>query len=776
MAGKFDQVGVELLARDRSRAGVDSFARNMRTVETVTRNVSRLLGGLGIGVGVGALGYGLRDAAREAMRFETQIARVHTMLDDGSSRFLPMYERQIQGLAKTYGESTESLAGGMYDILSASIAPEKALGVLEKTLIAAKGGFTSAATATNATVGILNAYNMSADEAGRVTDILHAIVKRGVISFEDLAQNIGNVTSLAAVLGVDLETVGATIATMTRAGISAELAITALKNILNTFKDPSDEARKAAAELGLTLDENSIKGRGLITVMNKLRNANAQQLGALMPSIRGLVGFAAQLKNADQLGRDYQLMLDSTGRSQEAFNKIIETAGFRADKLTERWKAAKRELGGPIAEMAISSMELLADALDRAKKANDAFNRSAEPWSNGTRLSERLQSLSTEQRRSLTKAMPGADLRGATIYDPYRGFQTIPGQQTDNSEYVARLVAAYERSAGIQARLKKAAAAQMSAQQAGNTEGARMLGPEYWDKGTPIDWDQQYKMVTEWTRKWAQEEKQAAREVERAKEAVTRLDQQLDTSIEVTARMADGHAYAADQVAYEQAVWQAYGDDVDTATRLIEQHTEKLRTLENEQKKVATSPLLTWTDVARQSLDDLSGTLTDIAFDFRNAGQHAERFVEQLARLAVQELIMRPLVQGIGGALGLTQNARGNVYGPGGIELFGRGDIVTRPTLFRFAGGTGLMGEAGEEAILPLGRNARGELGVKAETAPAQRVTMPKVSLVINNQAGTPIAAEDVTTTMTPDEYVISILLRDHAQGGRTRDLMRRRS
>lgn len=66
-------------------------------------------------------------------------------------------------------------------------------------------------------------------------------------------------------------------------------------------------------------------------------------------------------------------------------------------------------------------------------------------------------------------------------------------------------------------------------------------------------------------------------------------------------------------------------------------------------------------------------------------------------------------------ALGLVRSAHGNVFGPAGVVPFARGGVVTRPTLFPFAnGGVGLMGEAGWEGILPLGRNSRGELGVKS--------------------------------------------------------------
>ena len=57
-------------------------------------------------------------------------------------------------------------------------------------------------------------------------------------------------------------------------------------------------------------------------------------------------------------------------------------------------------------------------------------------------------------------------------------------------------------------------------------------------------------------------------------------------------------------------------------------------------------------------------------------------------------------------------------YFSNGVAAFANGGIVGSPTMFRFANGgttqTGLMGEAGPEAIMPLSRGAGGKLGVNA--------------------------------------------------------------
>jgi lambda family phage tail tape measure protein len=59
-------------------------------------------------------------------------------------------------------------------------------------------------------------------------------------------------------------------------------------------------------------------------------------------------------------------------------------------------------------------------------------------------------------------------------------------------------------------------------------------------------------------------------------------------------------------------------------------------------------------------------------------------------------------------------SANGNVFPAGaGISAYS-GQIVSQPTLFPFANGVGLMGEAGAEAIMPLKRGADGKLGVQA--------------------------------------------------------------
>jgi hypothetical protein len=144
-----------------------------------------------------------------------------------------------------------------------------------------------------------------------------------------------------------------------------------------------------------------------------------------------------------------------------------------------------------------------------------------------------------------------------------------------------------------------------------------------------------------------------------------------------------------------------------------------------------------------QFLADAAGQATyDIITGTEKIGRAFKRMVASivadLVRLAAQKLIMSLLGisdfgntgQAVWSKLFGSANANGNAFGPNGI--------VTQPTMFAMGGGgIGIMGEAGPEAILPLQRNASGQLGVAASGG--------GLSVVVNNNV--PGAAVQVRPT-----------------------------
>lgn len=186
--------------------------------------------------------------------------------------------------------------------------------------------------------------------------------------------------------------------------------------------------------------------------------------------------------------------------------------------------------------------------------------------------------------------------------------------------------------------------------------------------------------------------------------------------------------------------------------------TQKLRDLaaENQVGSADWNTYKTQLQAAQTELDNVNKSLTDngIKIDevsksisssissglvnaLRNGGNAFDAF-SSLATTALQKIldkliemsfvtpILNALTGGVGGSLfSFFGFKNGAAFKNGNIVPYARGGVVNKPTLFPMAnGGTGLMGEAGAEAVMPLKRMSNGKLGVEAQGAGGQVVNI----------------------------------------------------
>ncbi len=270
--------------------------------------------------------------------FEAQLANVATMLTKLSMKFLPQFQKGLQKLAVQFGESTDTLATGLYNILSASIAPAKAMEVLEIATRAAAAGMTDTSTAAYAITGILNAYGMSADNAANVSDILFAAIFKGQTTFRELSSAIGRVNAIAASAGISFEEVAAAMATITRGGISTAEAVTNLRGVISALQGKTKEGVKIAADYGIELSVTALESKKLSGMLRELSGLSATTIKEIFTEMEARTGLNTLLK--DQVGflEDYELAMNAAGMTQEAYAKQAE---LLARKFRSLWEAVK---------------------------------------------------------------------------------------------------------------------------------------------------------------------------------------------------------------------------------------------------------------------------------------------------------------------------------------------------------------------------------------------------------------------------------------------------
>jgi len=258
-------------------------------------------------------------------------------------------------------------AAALYDIVSAGFTDTaRAQEVLTAAMIDGKAGLTDAKTAASTLVGVINAYGQENLSAQRASDILFQTIKEGITTFPELAQEIGNVTSIAAAAGISFEEVGAAMATMTVRGIKTPEAVTALRGAITGLLDPAKEVKEKMAELGIEVNASTLKNDGLIKTLEKIFQAadgDTEAIAKMIPNVRALAGVLALMNDGGKgVEQSFRNMKNSAGAARAAFEEQRKSA-----------KAVFEHLKGEILTTAASFGGTFLPALSLAGKMAGSF-------------------------------------------------------------------------------------------------------------------------------------------------------------------------------------------------------------------------------------------------------------------------------------------------------------------------------------------------------------------------------------------------------------------
>lgn len=139
--------------------------------------------------------------------------------------------------------------------------------------------------------------------------------------------------------------------------------------------------------------------------------------------------------------------------------------------------------------------------------------------------------------------------------------------------------------------------------------------------------------------------------------------------------------------------------------------------------------LATTSRLGTQFSNKLVSAFDDLVIKGKSVGDVFKSLALNVSNLALKATL-QPLTTGLtsvfqGLISGATPFAKGGVIQQGTPVPFASGGVIASPISFPLAGGaTGLAGERGPEAIMPLTRGSDGRLGVAAAGAGSQQITI----------------------------------------------------
>lgn len=308
----------------------------------------------------------LNNLVAPVRNFEKGMTEVNTLLDISDAQFQKLND-SVLDLSKNVGESADSLAGGLYQVVSAGVDAGDSINFLALASRGAVAGVTDTKTAVDGITSVLNAYGMESSKAGEISDILFTTIKQGKTTFAELSQNLGQVVPVASTMGIEFEEVASSLATLTKSGLNTAMSSTALSGAITELANPTSEASKLFKQMTGITAKMSLDNEGLIGTIERLGQATEEELISSFGR-QGARAILVMTGNLNVAKADLEEMANSVGATDKAFQKMTETFDFQANVLRANWNAVLIEAGTKVLPLLNAVMESFILLLENSGK------------------------------------------------------------------------------------------------------------------------------------------------------------------------------------------------------------------------------------------------------------------------------------------------------------------------------------------------------------------------------------------------------------------------
>lgn len=271
----------------------------------------------------------------------------------------------------TSGEKFMAMAGMTANQIANAAEPAAQLAAIFDMDMGGKGG--TADLLTN----IMATFQLSADKASEVGDILSVGTTSANMSMQDLAQSIKYVGANAKMAGMNISDITAAIGVLGNYGIQGSMAGTNLGQALNTMNKAitgtSQKGAKALAALGLTPQELQTAEGNLIPVHDILVKiaettkgmGNVQKQGILFNLFgqRGIRSIVPLLDDITSGANKYEEIMNnlqnSSGWLDSTTKEYMESPEGRIRALTSAWENFRVSAGAALSRVFVPILSTL---------------------------------------------------------------------------------------------------------------------------------------------------------------------------------------------------------------------------------------------------------------------------------------------------------------------------------------------------------------------------------------------------------------------------------
>lgn len=306
-----------------------------------------------------------------AMEFEDAMAKLSTITDT-TEKPLGELQTEIMDLSDQTGISATEIANNVYDAISAGQKTGDAVSFVSNATKLAKAGFTDSASSLDILTTAMNAYEMSADEVTKVSDLLIQTQNLGKTTVGQLSSSMGKVIPTAKANNVAIDQLCAGYSILTAKGIATAESTTYMNSMLNELGKGGTTADKVLREkTGKSFSELSAEGKTVGDVLQILKDyadeTNVTFTDLWSSSEAGKAGLVLLGNGADDFNNRLEEMNNSTGATDAAFDKL--------DTNSNKIKISLNQLKNTATELGETVMEMAAPVIERLSEKVKAFSQ-----------------------------------------------------------------------------------------------------------------------------------------------------------------------------------------------------------------------------------------------------------------------------------------------------------------------------------------------------------------------------------------------------------------
>ena len=334
-----------IVEADKLKSSLINWSQGVQALGAVSNAVSQLNGTL-------------QDITADSRAFGAAMRVANTMAGKNTEGFAKL-KNQVAALAKNVPVARDELANGLYQVISNGVPEDNWINYLNKSAKASVGGIADLGETVKVTSTVIKNYGLAWDAAESVQDKIQLTAKNGVTSFEQLAQALPRVTANASTLGVSVDELLASFATLTGVSGNTNEVATQMAAIFTALVKPSSEATEMAEKMGIEFNAASIQAAGglrnfltqLDASVKEYAAANGvleQQVYAKLfgsaESLRALTPLTNQL--AEKFSENVDAMANSAGTINAAYNEMSSTGSATTQMLKNQLGAITDVVAG----------------------------------------------------------------------------------------------------------------------------------------------------------------------------------------------------------------------------------------------------------------------------------------------------------------------------------------------------------------------------------------------------------------------------------------------